>query len=254
MVARRLGNWNEFDEDATGNGTLDLEQTRTHNAANEATTIAATQGPDWVDPQHDAAGNMTTMPQPDAPTSSHTARYDAWNRLVSLYDGTQGDRDYSYDGLHRRIVSSEDPTQAAVHYYYNVAWQVLEERQTETGPAKKQFVWGATYIDELVCRDRDADGSSGNGLEERLYALQDALYNVTAVVDAAGVVKERYHYDAYGASATLDDTFALKAAGDGVRLAPPLHLQAARPRNWLADQSLPILSPRTWKMDSERSS
>jgi len=28
---------------------------------------------------------MTTMPQPEAPTSDYTAVYDAWNRLVGLW-------------------------------------------------------------------------------------------------------------------------------------------------------------------------
>ena len=38
-----------------------------------------------------------------------------------------------------------------------------------------------------------------DGGRERLYAQQDANYNVTSVTDAYGAVKERYLYDPYGA-------------------------------------------------------
>src|SRR5207237_467430 len=49
----------------------------------------------------------------------------------------------------------------------------------------------------------DADGNSGNGLEERLYVQQDANWNVTAVLNTAGVVQERYVEDPYGQASTL---------------------------------------------------
>jgi RHS repeat-associated protein len=58
-----------------------------------------------------------------------------------------------------------------------------------------------------VLRDRDADGNGS--LEERLYAQQDANWNVTAVVDIAGSVFERYLYEAYGAGAALDAGWTL---------------------------------------------
>jgi RHS repeat-associated protein len=66
------------------------------------------------------------------------------------------------------------------------------------------MVWSPVYVDGLILRDRDADGVSGNGLEERLYAVQDANWNVQAVVSAAGVVVERYAYDPFGLRQVLD--------------------------------------------------
>jgi len=69
-----LGNWNEFDEDANGGG-FDLEQTRTHNAANEITDLSGTAN----DPTHDDAGSMTA-------DASNTYIYDAWNRLAEVHD------------------------------------------------------------------------------------------------------------------------------------------------------------------------
>ena len=44
-----------------------------------------------------------------------------------------------------------------------------------------QYVWDPNAVNTLVERDRDADGSAADGLEERLYAQQDANGNVTAM-------------------------------------------------------------------------
>jgi RHS repeat-associated protein len=91
-------------------------------------------------------------------------------------------------------------------YYYNSGWQAVEERFADAQADKDavatavevQYVWSARYIDAPVVRDRDADGQSGNGLEERLYYTTDANMNVTALVDTDGAVQERYIYDPYG--------------------------------------------------------
>jgi len=212
----QLGNWEEFDQDDNGNGTWDLEQSRTHNDVNEITAVGLQSGgagSNWADPAHDAAGNMTTIPQPANPTSSYAAKWDAWNRLVSLDSGTTAS--YEYDGLNRRIVRTEASTTR--HFYYNEAWQCLEERATEGGDAIKQFVWGAGYIDELVLRDRDANANAGDGLEERVYALSDAQYNVGVLVSDTGSVLERFAYDAYGKSMVLNAD--LTASGSGTSYA-----------------------------------
>src|SRR5207302_5137671 len=119
--------------------------------------------------------------------------FDPWNRLVAVKNGATTLVSYSLDALNRRI--TENPgTQRDL--YYSAAWQVLEERVS--GVTKAQYVWSPVYVDALVERDRDADGNSGNGLEERLYVQQDANWNVTALVDTSGNVKERYIYDPYG--------------------------------------------------------
>ena len=177
------GNWDNFREDDDGDGTWDLNQDRTANKVNEITDITETAGPSWVTPAYDAAGNMTTIPQPAAPTSSYAATFDAWNRLVKLVDGANTVTEYEYDGAKRRTIAknysggSLDETR---HYFYTEPskWQVIEERvDSETDP-NRQFVWGIRYIDDCVLRDRD---TTGNGtLDERLYAMQDANWNVTA--------------------------------------------------------------------------
>jgi RHS repeat-associated protein len=87
---------------------------------------------------------------------------------------------------------------------------VLEERVGTSTSAERQYVWGARYVDELICRDRDtnADGT----LDERLYALQDANFNVTTIIDTAGAVVERFVYDPYGTRSILDGSFGARAS------------------------------------------
>ncbi len=87
--------------------------------------------------------------------------------------------------------------------YYNAAWQVIEERIG--GTAKVQYLWGG--VDILIERDRDADGNAGNGLEDRLYPLQDANGNVTALVNTSGQVVERFGYDPFGAVTFLSSSW-----------------------------------------------
>jgi RHS repeat-associated protein len=57
-----------------------------------------------------------------------------------------------------------------------------------------------------VLRDRDTNADAT--LDERLYALQDPNWNVTAICESDGDVAERYSYTAYGTPTTLDDQYA----------------------------------------------
>jgi RHS repeat-associated protein len=95
---------------------------------------------------------------------------------------------------------------ATTDLYYSAAWQVLEERIG--GTPKAQYVWSPVYVDALVERDRDANGQTGDALEQRLYAQQDANYNITALVDASGNVVERYVEDPYGQVMVLTAAWA----------------------------------------------
>jgi RHS repeat-associated protein len=86
--------------------------------------------------------------------------------------------------------------------------QVVEERVDTThdsDDAERQFVWGLRYIDDLVLRDRDTDGNGS--LDERLYAIQDANWNVTGITNPSGIVQERYAYSAYGVPIFLESDF-----------------------------------------------
>ena len=208
------GNWRKYLEDTDGDGTWDLNQSRTASDVNEITDITESTGPSWVTPVYSKAGNMTTIPQPADPTSSYTAIYDAWNRLVKLTDGANTVSEYEYDGAKRRTIQKSyvsgtlDETR---HLYYTEPskWQVIEERVDSSTDAESQHVWGLRYIDDCVLRDRD---TTGNGtLNERLYALQDANWNVTALTNTNGTVQERYAYSAYGIPTFLTSAFGSRA-------------------------------------------
>jgi RHS repeat-associated protein len=186
-----LGNWDSVTTDGS-------TQTRSHDAQNQITSISGA-----TTPGYDSNGNTTTD------ESGNTLVYDAWNRLVEVNDGSNPLVEYSHDALNRRV--TEDPGTAR-ELFYSLDWQVVEER--ESGVAVVQQVWSPVYVDALVLRDRDADANSGNGLEERLYAQQDANYNVTAVLDLAGAVVERFAYDPFGAVTVLAGDFSARAGSN----------------------------------------
>ncbi len=213
------GNWPGFVQKTSGS--TDLDQGRTHNPVNEITAITAATGTDWTDPVHDRAGNMTTIPKPANLADGLTAIYDAWNRLVEVKDGQTVIARYEYDRVNRRIKSHIDsgapsnPTgiDSYVHYYHNSAWQILETRQSDTPSAqpdtlqpKHQFVWSQRYIDAPVLRDENT-GTNGLCDDDRLYYLNDANFNVTALLDTAGEALERYVYSPYGVVTIYDATW-----------------------------------------------
>jgi RHS repeat-associated protein len=209
------GNWRNFREDDNGDGTWDLNQQRANNPVNEITDISETAGPSWVTPAYNRAGNMTTIPKPADPTVAYTGIYDAWNRLVATKEASDYVTQYEYDGAKRRTVQKTYTAGALTetrHLYYTEPskWQVIEERLDSSTTADRQFVWGLRYIDELVLRDRDNDANGS--LDERLYAMQDANWNVTALTSASGTVQERYAYTAYGVPIFLDAAFASRGS------------------------------------------
>jgi len=202
-----VGNWKRFQQD--GNG-WEFNQSRTHTIANE---ISGTTDESWKQPSHDEAGNMTGAPAPgDETNTTHQYVYDAWNRLVAVWvdsddnesragDGSEDIATYQYDGLGRRIVRTDctAATDVVYHDYYTPSWQLIEVRKGGKAytDLHKQFVWGLRYIDAPILRDRETNAGSA-GLDERLYYTQDGNFNVTALVNPAGDVVERYSYDAYG--------------------------------------------------------
>jgi len=206
-----LGNWLSFNEDSNGDGTNDLTQTRAANAVNEITSLS-TSPTAWTQPGYDAAGNMTSLPRPSAPTSGYLATYDAWHRLVKLRTDVTTPvtvAEYAYDGLTRRTVKKTHASgtlSETRHFYYSAGWRLLEERIDAGTTYGAQYVWGLRYIDDCVLRDRP----SGS---ERLYVLQDANWNVDALY-SSGIV-ERYAYAPYGAPTVLNADFTVKSGGTG---------------------------------------
>jgi RHS repeat-associated protein len=194
--ASRSQNWSP---DALGNFTSvttnGTAQTRSANQQNEYTSIS---GSGTI--TYDANGNIT------ADGSGNTYVYDAWNRLVTVKNGSTTLASYGYDGLDRRI--SETHGSTTTDLYYSANWEVLEERNN--GQLQARYVWSPAGVDMLVLRD---DSSQNNGvLDRRLYVQQDMLGNVTALVDTSGNVVERYDYDPFGAVTVLNPDFSVRGA------------------------------------------
>jgi RHS repeat-associated protein len=184
-----LGNF----ESVTTNGTA---QTRTHDKQNQVTGVTGA-----TTPTYDAEGNLTK----DSAGQQYV--YDAWDQLVAVKNsGGTTIAAYEYDGTRRRVQATAGGT--TTDLYYSADWQVVEER---VGSAVAgQYVWSPVYVDALVLRDRDTDANGT--LDERLWALQDGNWNVTALVNGSGTVVERYAYDPFGAATVLDGSWGSRSA------------------------------------------
>ncbi|MBS3764594.1 MAG: hypothetical protein KGZ25_14950, partial [Planctomycetes bacterium] len=141
--------------------------------------------------------------------------YDAFNRLVSVTRKSD-DREvgyYTYDAGNRRITRLARPQSGppvATSYAYD-GWQVVEEHinrgKAVSGKGKgngrrgrretiRTYTYG-NYIDEPITMTT----SRGN---RTYYYHTNNLYNVRAMTDERGKVRERYRYSAYGEATILD--------------------------------------------------
>lgn len=200
-----VGNWNKFGQDVSG--TTVLDQTRATSTVNEITSIGTGTGglPVWATPTYDAAGNMTGFVKPSNLAANLTGVYDAWNRLVAVKDGANFVTAYAYDGLRRRVVKKfyvGGTLKETRDFYLSDQWQVLSE--VVGGVVDKTYAWGLRYVDELLWRDDPKYG--------RLYAMQDANFNCTAICDTSGSVVERYQFDPYGNRVVLNPSWSVISA------------------------------------------
>ncbi len=112
----------------------------TANMVNEITGITNSVGGAWATPTYDSAGNMAGIPNPQ----SLSAEYDAWNRLVSIKNGTTKISEHVYDARGYRIrkdtYTSGTLTETR-HYYYTPGWQCVEERVGTTTTLERQLVF-----------------------------------------------------------------------------------------------------------------
>ena len=196
-----LGNWNGSTSayQTRVAGTTTLNQNRTHSKVNEITNITEGACPAWPTPGYDAAGNMTSGPQPLSPANGYGLTYDAWNRLMQLKSGNMVAAVYAYDGASRRTTKTVGNTLR--HYYYDDQWRVVEERLNTAITADRRFVWGIQRLDDLILRDQIFGQTM-----TRLYALDDKI-NVTGVVDVTGTVRERYGYNGFGGVRYMNASF-----------------------------------------------
>ena len=178
------------------------------NAANELFFLGDSQGA-----QYDAAGNMTALRNAltatpglnDDTGTAETATWDAWGRLASVTQpNSQGGTTtaaYAYDGTGRLItttvtttVTGQSPVTTSSDDYYS--GEQLVQSVASGGGAVYQYVWSARSAEAPILRDTIVGGTPD--VTQRLYYLDDANYNITALVSYTGTVLERYQYDAYG--------------------------------------------------------
>ncbi len=178
-----MGNWLGFQSDA-------LNQTRQFNKVNEITSINGPSG--VVTPQYDPVGNMTSMPAVSNWTTAQTLKWDAWNRLVRVTEGSTTIAEYSYDALFRRVTKTVSGTTR--RFYYSDQWQVLEEYLGSAADPHMRYWYGLRDINDIARRQRY---SSGTTLQDDLYALRETM-NVVALVNTSGTVTQRMAYDAFG--------------------------------------------------------
>ena len=178
-----VGNWQS-------NTVNSVTTARTNNAQNQVTSVGS------ATLSYDSNGNTL------ADGTGQQYVYDAWNRLVTVKSPTGTTlAAYTYDAQGRRVTEAY-PGQLTTDLYYSKDWQVLE---TDVGgTAVQQYTWSPFYVDGLVEWDDHTPGESGTALDRRLYAEQDADYNVTSLTNSSGAVVERYAYDPYG-SVTVEN-------------------------------------------------
>jgi RHS repeat-associated protein len=200
----QTGNWGGYQRTVpVGTG---LNQSRTHNTANEITGITNQAPPTWIVPTFDNNGNMRLTPKPSDPSAGFTLVWDAWNRLIRVDDGATPVVTHAYDGLGRRILSTP-AGQSVRHFYYSSSWQALEERVAAAASADRQYLWGLRYIDDYAFQEV----AQAAGPAVRHWGLQDGNWNVVGLVDNAGIVAQRYAYDSYGTVIYLTPGFVTQA-------------------------------------------
>ena len=212
------------------NGTT---QTETANAQNQITSISGSSAPTY-----DNSGNMISD------QNGNTYVYDAWNRLVAVKNSSGTViAQYTYNAMGYRVTESypQGGTRTAagtVNYiYYDCQWQAIETRTNGTAISNvsSQMVWSAAYINAAVLRDMYADGSIE--LLTRVYFLQDANWNTTAIINylsAVWQVIQQYVYSPYG-TITVNGGGSVPELNNlyqGMTLDPVTGLYYARNRNY----------------------
>ncbi len=198
-----VGNWKQ--DMVLREGAISQTESRQHTNFNEI----ASEGSESFD--YDPTGNLIT-------DDRLLYQWDALNRLRTV---TRNSDDaliatYTYDCQNRRmrkVVTNSGSLDGGTDFYYS-GWRVCEEHDFDGAneSLKYQYVWGATYHDELVVRD---DRQSGGSIAElnnsagsgRQFQHHNTLFSIFAVTDESGAVLEHYQYDPYGKRTIFDPSF-----------------------------------------------
>ena len=235
------GNWSSY----TSNG---VTQTQTANAQNQITSVSGTS----ATPAYDANGNMISASLTSQPAASDTLTYDAWNRLVKVTNSSgQIIAQYTYNAMGYRVTESYPqggtgiPAGETNYTYYDSQWQSIETRTNGTASSNvtSQTVWSAAYTNAAILQDTYTGGVIQPG--SRIYFLQDANWNTTAIVgynSTTGTwgVTQRYVYSPYGTITVLNAGWSTASSQQptvdnlyqGMTLDPVTGLYYARNRNY----------------------
>ena len=130
--------------------------------------------------------------------------YNAWNQVVTVKNSSGTTLEtYEYDGLGRRIAVTNSSTSTTTNLYYSSDSQVLEEYSS--GDYTNRYVWSPVYVNALILRDSMVEV----GPTLRLFALQDANWNVVALVNSSGAVVERYDYTPFGQVTIMNGSYTV---------------------------------------------
>ena len=126
----------------------------------------------------------------------------------STYNGLGYRITWHYDADADDDVDGNDPT---YRFVYDDRWRIVATYRGSDSEPKEQFVYhnagndgrgGASYIDDVILRDKDANTSwtaaSDGTLEERIDYCQNWRHDVVALVDSVGHQVEQNRYFAYG--------------------------------------------------------
>ncbi len=135
--------------------------------------------------------------------AGQTLIYNAWDELIAV-NNTAGTTValYTYDGMGQRVTKTDNGGPQTV-MYYDAGDQLVEQDVAKSGLAlQAQYVWdaGVGYQNALVLRDYDFTDNGAFQVNERDYALQDADWNVTALVGYTTVIGDA------NADGTVDNT------------------------------------------------
>jgi len=175
--------------DAAANITQGSGLSRSLNSQNQLTQVGTGSL------TYDNNGNTLTD------QAGNTYTFDAWNHIVSL----NGTYTFKWDALGRKIVEGT----TGLDLYYNTSGNVVEERSSGTGSTAAQYIWGMGYVNDLVAKDNFTNGV-------RVYAEQDANWNVTSLTDTNGNPVERFMYDPYGTRTVLSPSWTVTSDWDGM--------------------------------------
>ncbi|MCK4873242.1 MAG: hypothetical protein KAS72_10995 [Phycisphaerales bacterium] len=215
----QTGNWGIHQLDLNGDGDFtdanELDDDGTFNAANELTARDIDDdGNDDYTLVYDAVGNLTDDGE------NYEYEYDAFGRIVEITDQSQNTvAEYAYNGLGHRITvhydtdgdSDVDANDATYHHVYDTRWRIVATFRNDDDDPKEQFTHhnaglsgrgGSSYIDMIICRDKDAntdwDAEADGTLEERVYYFHNYRGDVAALLTDDGKMLEWVQYSSYG--------------------------------------------------------